>query len=207
MKFFKYLAWVVGILGVIGLVLYLAVFDVWTVPADDPWLAASIEPTLSPGDVVIVSRHGTPDRAHLVMCPDPAGRGTLIARLIGMEGETVTFSDEVVSVDGTRTPSPRACKSRTLKHPETGEDVEHRCGVEQYGGTDFDALRAEARPEPPISAKVDPAKAYLVSDNRHLHWDSRNYGQIDPTTCRHIVYRLWGASGYGDSSKRFTVIW
>jgi hypothetical protein len=45
---FKFVVWVVGTFGVLGLLLYAFAFDVWTVPADDPLLTASIAPTLNP---------------------------------------------------------------------------------------------------------------------------------------------------------------
>jgi signal peptidase I len=207
MKFLKFLAWVVGILGAICLILYLTVFDVWTVPEGDAWLSVSIEPALSPGDVVIISRNGSPDRGHLVRCPNPQGGNFIIGRYIGKSGETITMNEEVISIDNTRTPSPRACQTRKLKNPETDEEIELRCGVEEYGHVEFDALRAQARQEPPSKHVVETGKGFLISDNRHLHWDSRNYGQVDPGQCQHILFRLWGAQGFGDSAKRFTFIW
>ena len=54
---------------------------------------------------------------------------------------------------------------------------------------------------------IEAGKWYLVSDDRHIHLDSRDFGQIDPTTCQHIVYRLQSAKGFGDSKRRLSVIW
>src|SRR5215472_15511889 len=106
----RILAWVGGIVGVILLVLYIFVFDVWTVPSDDPMLSASIEPTLSAGDVVVVSRHTEVARGNLLRCADPQAPGRwIIARAIGRFGDKVGIADEVVSIDDHRTPSPRAC--------------------------------------------------------------------------------------------------
>jgi len=48
--------------------LYWLLFDVWTVPVDDPLLSASIEPTLGAGDVVVVSRHTSVAARNLLRC-------------------------------------------------------------------------------------------------------------------------------------------
>jgi signal peptidase I len=56
------------------------------------------------------------------------------------------------------------------------------------------------------SAKVEAGKVFLVSDNRLMHLDSRDFGQVDVSTCSHIVYRLWGER-FTDSSRRFTILW
>jgi signal peptidase I len=52
----------------------------------------------------------------------------------------------------------------------------------------------------------EAGKLFLVSDNRSMHEDSRDFGQVDASTCEHIVFRLWGEH-YTDSSRRFTIIW
>jgi signal peptidase I len=208
MKILKYIAWVVGILGAICLLLYLTMFDVWTIPTDDPRLAVSLEPTLSAGDVLVISRHGTPERGHLMRCPDSRAPGRYaIGRYIAKGGETVTIADEVVSVDNSRIPSKRGCTTVTLKNPETQEEVKHLCSVEEISQNSFEALRAEMRREAQTNKKVENGKIYVVSDNRHMHDDSRDFDQIDPTPCQHIVFRLWGTGGIGDSKKRFSVIW
>jgi hypothetical protein len=54
---------------------------------------------------------------------------------------------------------------------------------------------------------IQPGRWYLVSDDRHIHLDSRDYGQIDPATCQHIVFRVASARGFGDADKRLSIIW
>jgi signal peptidase I len=206
----KVSAWIGGIVGVVLLVLYIFLFDVWTVPGDDPLLSASIEPTLSAGDLVVVSRHTTVSRGNLLRCADPQAAGRyIIARAIGRFGDKVVISDEVVSIDAQRNPSPRACDPPfvTLHDPNSNDDVDLACSVEEYGEIAYSALRTRDHPEPPTKAEVEAGKWYLVSDDRHIHLDSRDFGQIDPNTCQHIVFRLEGAAGFGDSKKRLNIIW
>jgi signal peptidase I len=207
---FRTVAWVAGVVGAALVVLYLFFFDVWTIPKDDPLLSSSIEPTLTAGDVVVVTRHGTVKRGNLLRCADPQAPGRfVVARAIARFGDRVELHDEVVTIDGTRTPSPRACDPPwvLLFNPQTNEDVPLLCSIEEYGEMAFSALRAPDHPEPPIRALVEPGRWFLVSDDRHVHLDSRDFGQLDPATCQHIVFRLIGAAGFGDSKKRLSIIW
>jgi signal peptidase I len=207
---FKFLGWALGILGVAAAVLYALVFDVWTVPTDDPMEAASIEPTLGAGDVVLVSRHTSVGRGNLLRCADPQAPGRfVVARAIARGGEEVDIRGEVVTVDGHRTPSPRACDTPTvLVHdPQSSEDINLRCAVEEYGESEFGTLTASDHPEPPTKARPEPGLWYLLSDDRHVHVDSRDFGSIDPATCRQIVFRVVGQAGFADAKKRLSIVW
>ena len=77
----------------------------------------------------------------------------------------------------------------------------------EFGGNTHEALFATEHAEGNRSVTVDPGKILLVSDNRHMHLDSRDFGTVDPSSCEHIVFRLWGHSGYGDAPHRFNLIW
>jgi signal peptidase I len=190
-------------------VLYAFVVDVWTIPSDDPMESASIEPTLSAGDVVLVSRHTTVARGDLLRCPDPQAPGRfVVGRAIGVSGEHVEITGEFVTLDGKRLPSPRACDPPrvTLHDPQSDQDIDLQCSVEDFGDRNFGSLRAD-KAEPPTRATVEPGRWFLVSDDRHVHVDSRDFGQIDVASCLHIVFRLEGAAGFGDEKKRLSIIW
>jgi signal peptidase I len=205
----KIIVWLAVAIGGVLLMLY-PFFATWTVPTDDPLLAASIEPTLSAGDVVVVVRSSSVARGNLLRCADPEAAGRfVVARAIGRFGDHVELHDEVLSLDGRRTPSPRACDPAavTIHDPRDGQDVDLNCSVEDYGDRSFSALRATQQPEPPTKVTVEAGRWFLVSDNRHVHLDSREYGQVDPRTCQHIVFRLVSAAGFADSRRRLNVIW
>jgi signal peptidase I len=206
----SFVSWVLGIAGVVLGVLYYFVLDVWTVPIDDPLLVASVAPTLGAGDLVVVTRHTSVERGHLLRCADPQAPGRfVIARAIGRYGDRVEIAGEIVSIDARRTPSPHRCDPprSTVFDPAKNTDVELDCAVEDYAGRDFSALRSSEYPEPATKATVEPSKWFLVSDDRHIHLDSRDYGQVEPSTCQHILFRIVGGRGFADASSRLTVIW
>lgn len=208
----KFLFWLFGIAGGVLGVLYAFFFDVWTIPLDDPMLVVSVEPTLSAGDVVVVTRRmGEVQRANMLRCVDPQEpRRFVVARAYAAFGDRFEISGEIPAVDGRHVPSPRACdaSSVTLTNPMTNEAEELGCAIEEYAGTTYETMRARVRPEPPTKPPtMEPGRWYLVSDNRHMHLDSRDYGQIDPTTCQHVVFRLASKAGFGDTKRRLSVIW
>jgi signal peptidase I len=207
---FRLLAWVACVVAAVCGALYLLVFDVWTIPGDDPLLAASLQPTLAPGDVLVVFRYRGVDRGNVVRCPDPQAPGRfVVARAMGEGGDKLSIDHEIVDIEGHHTPSPRACDAprATVFDPNTNDDVQLDCSIEDYGDMPHPTLHASARPEPPTRLTVEQGKWYLVSDDRHVHLDSRDYGQVDAASCQRVVFRLVGAGGYRDASRRLSVIW
>jgi signal peptidase I len=200
--------WLIVLGGGAALVVHLYVLEIWTLPPDDPLLSASVEPTLRGGDVVVVMKTSGIERGQLVRCEDPqSSQRFVVARAMGHSGELVELHGETVSIDHRRTPSPRACPESKVFDPNRNEEVDLDCGVEEYAGRDFQALRSRAFPEPPASWTVESGKWFLVSDDRHVHLDSRDFGAVDPSTCRHIAVRLVGPAGIGDADTRFTFVW
>ena len=207
--FLRFVLWVLAGLGLIGLVLYLTVFDAMTIPNDDPSASAAMEPTLSAGDHILTFRSATLKVGYLVRCADPDAPGRfVIGRLGGVGGDTVEVSGLALIVNGKHVASPRRCDQAQvmMRHPITGTDLKLTCAIEDTGGTEHEML-SYAEGHETTKSVVEIGKYYLISDNRFLHVDSREYGPVDPATCQHIVYRLWGASGYFDASRRYKVIW
>lgn len=210
-KFLRVLIWVALICGVLaGIVLVF--FEPWTVPGDDAQFAVSIEPTLSPGDLVLATRSSSASDGALVRCTDPDAPGRwVVGRVVGRAGDTVEFSKGVMLVNGKIPTAPSACDPAVvrLKNPGTQEDEDFNCSLEEFAGSTHSALRAggAATVIKDSSTQVEAGKVYLVSDNRILHLDSRDFGAVAPGTCQHIALRLWGATGWGDAKKRLTVLW
>jgi signal peptidase I len=202
------LVWVIVIGGGVALLLHYFVIEIWTLPPDDPLLAASVAPLLHGGDVLVVSRTSAIERGQLVRCTDPEAQGRfVVARAMAHSGETVEILQEFVAVDRRRTPSPHGCDSVKAFDPKRNEEIELQCGVEDFAGREFQIVRSKAFPEPGGSATVETGRWYLVSDNRHIHLDSRDFGTIDPSTCQHILLRIVGPGGWFDADSRLTFIW
>jgi signal peptidase I len=205
---FNTLVWLIVLGGGAALLLHFFVLDIWTVPPNDPLLGNSVEPNLRAGDVLVIMKGPGVERGQLVRCQDPqASDRFVIGRAMARAGEVLDMTGETVSVDRRRTPSPRGCDGKKVFDPNRNEEVDLDCIVEDYAGREFEVLRSKAFPEPPMTVTVDSGKWYLLSDDRHVHLDSRDFGQIDPNTCQHIALRLYGLAGLGDADTRFTFVW
>ena len=198
--------WLFGILGAICLLLYLFVFDTWVVP-NDPVLAAAIAPALSPDDRILTRRGSSPGVGELSRCLVPDGSGKyVIGRVFGTSGDSVVIENERVTTNGKGPTTRHGCGPVTIVHPVSGDAVPLTCFAEDNGSFTYSSLAHPEYREGMRSAKVEPGKVFLVSDDRHIHWDSRDFGQVDASTCEHVVFRLWGQT-FGNSAHRFNILW
>jgi signal peptidase I len=206
-SFTRTVLWITGIVGAIVLLLYLFVFDTWVIPNDDLELAASLQPTLIPEDRILTRRGSRPQIGELARCIKPDGSGKfIVGRVFGAPGDTVEIVNERVATNG-KSPAARfACGVVTVTQPATNEPVALSCSVEDHGAFTYNVLLHPEFREGQRVAKVEADKFYLVSDNRHIHLDSRDFGQVDLSTCEHVVFRLWGES-FTDGKRRFNVLW
>ena len=207
--FWRNVAWLVAIVGAVVGLLYLLVFDTWVVPGDDPMLSVSVEPNLRPGDRILTRRGSTPLLGELTRCRSPQNpEKYVVGRVYGYGGSTVQLQGWTVVVDGQVMKSSRGCPGMKMTHPATGEVIQLLCNETDAPAWTFRTLHgaSEYAEAADMTAVVEPGKVFLISDNRLLHQDSRDFGQVDASSCEHIVFRLWGQS-YLDSSRRNTILY
>jgi signal peptidase I len=208
--FWRNTAWLTAIAAAIVGLLYLLVFDTWEVPAGDPMFSVSVAPNLSPGDRILTRRGSQPVVGQLARCASPQAPGQyVVGRVYGLAGSLVQIQGWNILTDGVPAGHPtRACGPVPMTHPATGELMTLLCGEEDAPAWTFRTLRIQNDYSftGDLTARIDPGKAFLVSDNRVLHQDSRDFGQVDYSTCEHVVFRLWGKS-YLDSSRRNTILY
>lgn len=202
------LLWIAAIVGAICVLLHLFVLDAWVVPGDDPAFSVSVLPTLVPQDNILVQRKAIPTSGQLARCVSPENPSRyVVARVFGSAGEKVEIREERVWVSGKVATKRHMCPPLTVPHPITGTELSLSCTVEDNGPATYAALRDSEHPEPSHGITVvEEGRLFLVSDNRHLHHDSRDFGTVDASTCEHVVFRLWGES-FLDGSRRFTMLW
>jgi signal peptidase I len=202
--------WTAVIFAVLCGLVYI-VLEPWTIPADDAQLSASIEPTLSGSDVVLVTRGTGASDGALVRCADPDAVGRyVIGRVVGHGGDVVEFTAGTLFVNAKVAGASGACDPPTMHitNPTTKEDEELNCALEDLGGGFHGMLRPGAKSVIADSkTTVDQGKVFLVSDNRGMHLDSRDFTAVQSSTCQRIAARLWGGNGWLDTKKRLTLLW
>jgi signal peptidase I len=209
-KALKFLMWTLGIFVFLCLLGRALLFETWTVP-DDRVLAASVAPTLNAGDFVLVLTVGESDFGDLVRCPDPEDENRyVVGRIVGMPNDKVEVKGRAILVNGTRYDSQEACKETTftVEHPDTGAPTEMMCSRAELGGS-WHYRGTDKQFSAGNDARHDngPQHVYLLSDDRDLHDDSRDFGALSKESCnQRIFFRLWGGGGWTDGKSRLTVI-
>ena len=211
-KLVRFVVWVLVIVGAIVGVARLTAIRWWRIPNDDPYLEASIAPTLRGGDLVLLWRLTKPRFGDLVLCPEPeASHRVVIGRIVGESGDVVKVEGATLFVNGARAETDLACTPPrfTVEHPATDKEVEQGCDMEvtgnathPRGGTGGHSVQPA-----PVDTTVDPGRVFLLSDNRLLPYDSRDFGTVERSTCTEtVVFRLVSEQGYFDVDRRFTFI-
>lgn len=212
-RFAKLALFLVITLAVLLWVLRATGFHWMRVPADDPYLQASVAPTLSGGDLVVVWRRKQPRFGDLVVCAEPrAEERIVIARLVGTPGDRVEIKGTNVRVNGRTlgSGSSAACPERTfvVEDPVTRAEVEQPCDSEDLGGREH--LRGNLPPGKnplPVTLEAGASQGILVSDNRMYPYDSRDFGAVELAKCTGtVVFRLVSARGFSDVQSRLSVI-
>ncbi len=133
----RWLLWSLVGLVVMTIALRVTAIRWWHVPDDDPWLDASIAPSLHGGDWLLLWRLTEPALGSLVVCPEPRHPDRItIGRLIGEERDHVKVEASRIFVNEKPFGSEGDCGSPvfTVTSPQGG-DVEQRCSMEVAHGT------------------------------------------------------------------------
>jgi signal peptidase I len=125
----------------------------------------SMEPTLRPGDHVLVEklsyRFGSPRRGDLVVFRTPDRSSLAVKRIVGLAGDRVAIEDGVLAINGHLQREPYVDQSRV-------DSV--------YFG--------------PVV--VPPGDVFVMGDNRADSHDSRDYGAVPQRSLiGRVLTRLW----------------
>lgn len=136
--------------------------------------SGSMEPTLRPGDRVVVDmtaygirvpftghvlfERGRPRRGDVVLLPSPVDGTRLIKRVVGVGGDRIGIHDGRLSVDGV----PAA----------TGDGRHERIGAQRV------ALGLDRGGGPDIDVTVPPGYVLVVGDHRGNSFDGRMFGFV-----------------------------
>jgi signal peptidase I len=207
----RWALWALVSIVVIVVLLRVTALRWWRVPDDDPYLEASITPTLNGGDLVILWRLTPPVLGSLVICPEPKHPERMtIGRLVGEERENVVVQGSRIIVNERAFPTEGDCADSRFKvaSPQNGSELEQTCSIEVANGVLHERGNADSTADvAKLELRIGEGEAALVSDNRRYPYDSRDFGPVVRETCTEsIVFRLVGAKGFFDSATRFRYV-
>ncbi|HTQ04072.1 MAG TPA: S26 family signal peptidase [Polyangiaceae bacterium] len=207
----RWLLWSAIALGVLVGVLRATAIRWWQIPAEDPYLDASLAPSFRGGDWILLWRLTPPTIGNLAVCPEPKHPERItIARMVAEERQTVHVEGTNVTVNDKPFTYEGDCVEERFKitPPQGGAEVEEHCKLEVAGGVihmrgDADGTADAAA----LDLTLKEGEVALVSDNRRYPYDSRDYGPVERKTCKEIpFFRLVGAGGFFDTARRFQYV-
>ncbi|MEZ4222462.1 MAG: signal peptidase I [Polyangiaceae bacterium] len=211
-KFARFLLWTAIVLGaIVGLARAVAL-RWWRVPVNDPYLEAAIAPTLRGGDLLILWRLTKPEFGDLVVCPEPnMPHRVVVGRIVAQGGDHIEVEGQTLKVNERASSTEEACipPKFSVRHPTTSSEIEQQCQMESLAGhlhMRGSTVQHGMMPRT-VDSRVDSGKVFLLSDNRLLPYDSRDFGQVEAKTCTEtVIFRLVGVKGFFDVATRFTLI-
>lgn len=172
----KFLGWVLGLFALFFGVLRLFFVTPVTVAHN------AMAPTFVHGDVVLVWRGTSVDHGDVVVCHHPSQPRYVIGRVLGLDGFSITSPRNQLTINGVR---PTRTHGGTMPFFDATAERTYTMnwGHEELGNNDhlfFEQLGRTVRTRDVGSVRG----IYLLGDNRaYQDEDSRDFGDVDPTTC------------------------
>ena len=163
--------------------------------------SSSMVPTLEVGDYIVVNKYtygirlpvvrtkvlalNEPERGDVMVFFPPHMNDTyFIKRVIGLPGDTITYRDKQLFVNGTELPQD------TLAVVPQGSS-RYRVGMETLGDASHLVQVDESRPSRDFSLKVKPGHYFMMGDNRDNSSDSRIWGQVPEKDIVGKAFAVW----------------
>jgi signal peptidase I len=163
--------------------------------------SSSMVPTLAVGDYILVNKYtygirlpvlrtkvlglNEPERGDVMVFFPPHMNDTyFIKRVVGMPGDTVTYRNKQLFVNGERVqvaPLPQL----------PGSDESYRLGMETLGDAEHLMQVNDMRPARDSSVVVKPGHYFMMGDNRDNSSDSRVWGQVPEKDIVGKAFAIW----------------
>ena len=161
--------------------------------------SSSLVPTLEVGDYILVNKFtygirlpvirtkvlslSEPERGDVMVFFPPHMNDTyFIKRVIGLPGDTVTYKDKQLYVNG-------ELLSRELLSDKSTPQLQ--VGVEKLGGSDHLMQVDSHRRSADFSEIVKPGHYFMMGDNRDNSSDSRVWGQVPESDIVGKAFAIW----------------
>ena len=163
--------------------------------------SSSMVPTLQVGDYILVNKYtygirlpvlrtkvlslNEPDRGDVMVFFPPHMNDTyFIKRVVGLPGDTVTYRNKVLYVNGERLPRQPVAE---LAVP----DGRYNIGLEALGDSNHLMQVDRQRPGRDFSVMVQPGHYFMMGDNRDNSSDSRIWGQVPEQDIVGKAFAIW----------------
>ena len=140
----------------------------------------SMDPTLADGERLIVLRTAKIDRFDIVVAKEKEGNKTkeIVKRVIGLPGDTITYKDDVLYVNGKKTYEPYLDKYQKAFEDDDLQDIYSYNTLFQQLAESSDAFTTAKDGSTEFTVKVPKNQYFLLGDDRIVSKDSREVGSF-----------------------------
>lgn len=160
----------------------------------------SMDPTLADGERLIVLRTAKIDRFDIVVAKEKEGNKTkeIVKRVIGLPGDTITYKDDVLYVNGKKTDEPYLDKYQKAFEDDELQDIYSYNTLFQQLAESSDAFTTAKDGSTEFTVKVPKNQYFLLGDDRIVSKDSREVGSFKKSAIvGEVKFRFWPLSKIG----------
>lgn len=160
----------------------------------------SMDPTLADGERLIVLKTSSIDRFDIVVAKEKEGKKTkeIVKRVIGLPGDTITYKDDVLYVNGKKTSEPYLVKYKKAFDNGDLEDIYSYNTLFQQLADNSDAFTTDKDGNTEFTVKVPKGRYFLLGDDRIVSKDSREVGTFKKSALvGEVKFRFWPLSKIG----------
>lgn len=160
----------------------------------------SMDPTLADGERLIVLRTAKIDRFDIVVAKEKEGNKTkeIVKRVIGLPGDTITYKDDVLYVNGKKTDETYLDKYQKAFEDDELQDIYSYNTLFQQLAESSDAFTTAKDGSTEFTVKVPKNQYFLLGDDRIVSKDSREVGPFKKSAIvGEVKFRFWPLSKIG----------
>ncbi len=160
----------------------------------------SMDPTLADGERLIVLRTAKIDRFDIVVAKEKEGNKTkeIVKRVIGLPGDTITYKDDVLYVNGKKTSEPYLDKYQKAFEDDDLQDIYSYNTLFQQLAENSDAFTTAKDGSTEFTVKVPKNQYFFLGDDRIVSKDSREVGSFKKSAIiGEVKFRFWPLSKIG----------
>lgn len=160
----------------------------------------SMDPTLADGERLIVLWTAKIDRFDIVVAKEKEGNKTkeIVKRVIGLPGDTITYKDDVLYVNGKKTSEPYLDKYQKAFEDDDLQDIYSYNTLFQQLAENSDAFTTAKDGSTEFTVKVPKNQYFLLGDDRIVSKDSREVGSFKKSAIiGEVKFRFWPLSKIG----------
>ncbi|TWS94778.1 signal peptidase I [Streptococcus sp. sy018] len=156
----------------------------------------SMDPTLKDGQRLFVLKVTPIDRFDIVVAQD--GDKKVVKRVIGMPGDTITYSNDKLSVNGQEVQEDYLNEYVTAFQKDKLQATYSYNSMFQQLANQASAFTVDANGSAEFSVTVPQGQYYLLGDDRLVSKDSRAVGTFsEEQLIGEVAFRFWPVSNLG----------